>query len=206
MTATLARSARPPAPLLFAAACVAGFGLGMLGLAATLPAPRAAPLPEPGARPAAPAVEATPEAPRAPWPALFGQPAPEPAPTPVVLVAPEPEPDDAPFFDETRYLLRGVVVTEDAGWALVETEDGVTVVRPGDFLIDGEEVLAIRHDGIEIGVDGENFFIGFDENAPPPEPRDPDAGDWPDDDPSAPFFAPGSSRAPVGFFAGPRGG
>lgn len=190
--------ARTPAPLLVVAASVAGFGLGLLGLAATQPGPAAAPLPEPGTRHMAPEAgtgETTPAA-QAPWGALFGMPAPAqvaPPPQPVVVDAPDDIPDDAPEFDETLYVLRGVVVSDEGGWALLETEGGVRLVRPGDVLDDGEEVLEIFDGGIELSVDDEVYVITFDDESEPGDLIDID-----DADPASDRVDDGPDRGPVG--------
>jgi len=206
--------ARTPAPLLFVAASVAGFGLGLLGLAATQPGPSAAPLPEPGAQHAAPDADPGDAAPaaRAPWGPLFGVAAPTPVappPQPVSTDEPDDIPDDAPEFDETLYVLRGVVVSDEGGWALLETEDGVRLVRPGDILDDGEEVLEIFDGGIELGVDDEVYVISFDDESEPGDLIDVDdadpAGDWVDDGPDDGPDPEPRDRSPGRFLLGTTG-
>lgn len=172
-------SDRAPLAALFPAAVVAGLGLGLFVLETLRPAPEATPIPLPSAAgaPLDPAVADRPAAPRADWAPLFGTPAPvEDRPEPVID-EPEPWPDafdDSAFFDPDLYVLRGVVVDGDGGWALIETEDGVVVLRPGDFLPDGVELLAIAENGIEVRAEGEDFFIGFADSEPAPDGAEPD--------------------------------
>lgn len=179
MSITADRSARTPLLLLFPAAGVAGFGLGMLGLSATLPAPVAAPIPAPQAVIEAP-VQADVETAADPvWPALFGVPTPEPVveapppepepvPEPEPLPEPEPEPepeiDEPPFLDMEMFVLRGLVYAQEGSLAMLETEDGLLVVRAGDILPSGEEVTEIEEDGIVLTAFGEDYFIGFDDD------------------------------------------
>lgn len=174
MPHALSPSPRAPLLVLLPATALAAFGLGMLLLAATAPPPRVATLPSPGHTAAqatgaddpARSDEAATDVTNAvvAWAPLFGLATPEP-----VLAPPEPEPELEPepevvFYDTSAYVLRGLVYHADGGWALLETDEGSLVIRQGDFLPDGEEVLFITQDGVEIEVDGDPFFISFDED------------------------------------------
>ncbi|WP_323035476.1 hypothetical protein [Pararhodobacter sp.] len=155
--------------LLFPATALAAFGLGLLALAATTPAPDLTDLPLPGSR-AAQVPDQTATSDPAPevatqWAALFGTPTPEP-----VIAPPEPTPEPEPAapdvieYDPDIYVLRGLVYQESGGWALLETDDGSMVIRRGDILPGGEVVAFIDEEGVEIEVDGEIYFISFDED------------------------------------------
>lgn len=167
MTANLAPSSGAPLVMLFPAVVIAGFGLGLLALALALPARDAALLPPPDA--VVPLVQTgadggTISTTVAAWAPLFGEPAPEPVAAPP-LPEPEPEPepfDGAPYFDTSAYVLRGLAFEIDGGWALLETDGETSVIREGSNLPGGEEVTLIAEDGVEISIDGEAYFIGFD--------------------------------------------
>jgi hypothetical protein len=160
--------------LLFPASLIAGYGLGLLALAASLPAAVAPALPVPGARAVTQPIPGTPGATQgATWAPLFGVAA--PLSVPAAPPPPEPEPVDEPpaFYDTSHYVLRGLVYQVGGGWAFIETDSGVTMIGRGDLLPGGETVTQIFDDGIEISVDGEAYFIGFEEpdgDAPPPDP------------------------------------
>jgi len=173
MTAQMTPDTRSNLLLLFPTAAIAGLGLGLLGLSASLPANQADPLPPPVLDVAQPetaehlALQDLPV-----WAALFGEPAPEPVvvvaapepdPIPEPVPEPEPFPDEEPFFDTSMYVLRGLVYQDDGGWAILESDEGIVVIRQGDVLIGGEEITEIAEDGVEISIDGEYYFIGFDE-------------------------------------------
>lgn len=192
----LNRSAPPaktPLLLLLPGAAVAGFGLGLLGLAVTLPASVVTPLPVPSVAFVTEGIEAAAAAPTpATWAPLFGTPAPamDAPPEP----APVPEREEAPqFADVSLYVLRGLIYEEGGGWALLETEDGIVVIRQGSILPGGEEVSLIAEDGVEVVIDSELYFIGFDDTGDDdtvsPYDGNADSGDYP------PGRAPSSSAA-----------
>jgi hypothetical protein len=196
MTALSALSSRSAALPLFLGAAAAGFGLGFLGLAASLPPRVADPLPPPQARTPSEAVTAdTDEAiPVADWAPVFGVPAPEPVEPPPPEPEPEPQPvNDEPFFDHDAYRLQGLVVEDGRGWALLESDEGVALFRVGDVLPGGEQLVAIEDDGIEVEVDGAYFFIGFEDADDYQDPYDPDDFDHGDDEGAPP---PGATAVP----------
>ncbi|WP_333830397.1 hypothetical protein [Pararhodobacter sp.] len=163
----------PRAPFLglLAGGVVAGFGLGALALALLLPAPQ--PMPLPGIL-----VQTRMDQPLAPdtalpsrlWPAAFGTP-PRPA-TPQPAFAPSPAPADdtdeeeeyLPYTDYD-YLLRGMVAQEGGGWALIESEIGVEVVRVGSELSGGETVIEITPHGVILQGYGPEFLLSFSDDA-----------------------------------------
>ena len=200
--AALARSTLQSALMLLPTAAIAALGLGYFALTVTRPVadlPALAPLAARLAVPDAPMVE-----PRIlpDWVALFGQPA---APEPPAEPEPQPlapAPLD-PLFDPTLYVLRGLLVDADGGYALLETQDGLAVYHAGDRLPDGERVIAITDLGVEIEAYGETWLITFgeptDDPAPSPDDQDftgsdedfppvddPDTAPWPLETPQPP--------------------
>lgn len=162
MSRTLPPSHRASLLLLAPTLGFAAFGLGLLALAATTPHSDLPELPLPS-RPAAlvPAA-ATPTA-SVVWAPLFGVPTPEP-----IVALPEPEPEMPPQeiieYDAEIYVLRGLVYEENGGWALLETEDGYIIIQRDDILPGGEVVVFIDEEGVEIDVEGDAYFISFDED------------------------------------------
>ncbi|MCC5970471.1 MAG: hypothetical protein JJU15_10995 [Pararhodobacter sp.] len=171
-TATSVRAGHRAHPLaLLAGGVIAGFGLGVLGLAQLLPVPDAAPiLPLPEARVALSSPAAAPAARN--WPAAFGT-APEPmreAPEPVVLEAPDDvddddDDDDYLPYDYADYRLRGMVSEPEGGWALIESERGVEVVRVGSELSGGEMVVEITDDGVLLQGFRAAFLLSFSDTS-----------------------------------------
>lgn len=180
MAAFPANSHRSSIVPLFLGAGVAAFGLGLLGLAATMPRQTAPALPLPQHRAAQQSLpdETVPAATPTDWAPVFGIPVPEPQAPPEPEPVPEPDPGpeaefDAPFVDIDAYRLQGLVVDgEDGGWAMVESDGGVAIYRVGEYLPGGERLIAIDDDGIEIAFDGEYYFIGFDDYEDYEETRD----------------------------------
>lgn len=166
---------RAPFPALLAGGVIAGFGLGALALSLLLPAPVAAPLPPPAENHAPrPEGSDTPEA--RSWPAAFGTP-PTSAPP---AVAPQPQPEEVyedpdeehlPYTDHD-YRLRGMVAPagepgdaqEWGGWALIESEIGIEVVRVGSELSGGETIIEITHHGVILQGFGPEFLLSFSED------------------------------------------
>jgi len=143
---------------------VAAFGLTQLAASLMVAPFDSAPLPPPTRVAAAPADAQAGAVSFQPWPALFGHPAPPPAPTPAPIIDENPFPDDEPYFEGVTYTLRGLVYQGDGlGYAMLETEDGIIVVRQGDILPGGETVLEVAEDGIEIGIDDDILFVGFED-------------------------------------------
>jgi hypothetical protein len=148
--------------VLLVAALACGFGVGAFGLTIALPVPAAdMRMPELSAQAGAP-VSTQPEmTPRA-WPAAFGTP-PPPPPPPAPVVEPEPPPEPFPPL-EAR--LRGLAVDDDGGWALVEIDGQVALVRPGSPLDGHHGVAEIQADGVLVfGPDG-MILLAFAESDP----------------------------------------
>jgi len=215
MSRTLTPSPRASLLLLFPAAAIAAFGVGILTLVATTPPAQAPELPPPGslamlAQPSeAQNAASDTEAARA-WAPLFGEPTPEPvAAPPPPAPEPEPEPDlpeEEPVeYDTSVYFLRGLVYQETGGWALLETDEGSVVIREGDILPGGEEVTSIDEDGVEIDVFGDSYFIGFDDDIGGTDSRLLDYAP-PEDTPTAPrrSVARSDDNDPAPSFSAPR--
>lgn len=111
------------------------------------------------------------------WPALFGTVAPEAMSAPEPDLPPDPEDysvadysDDDPIFDPDRYVLRGLVLQDGAGWAMVETDGQVSIIRVGDILADGEEVLALTEQGMELDFYGDLVVVELAQASSSPRP------------------------------------
>ncbi|GAB4275268.1 MAG: hypothetical protein Kow0013_29340 [Pararhodobacter sp.] len=173
--------------LLFMAACVAGFGLGLGGLSALLPPFSAPALPLPERHAAAAAPSGQPATQGAPWPALFGASAPAPESAAPAQAEPEPELPDEPLYEPPDYVLRGLVVDDEGGVAMIETGEGIQVVRIGDLLPGGEEIIDIHDFGVDLEVDGTVYFLEFEVDPQSDEVFD-EAEPPPGDAPSFPSF------------------
>lgn len=200
------RGPRAPLFALLAGGVIAGFGLGALVLALLLPAPVAAPLPPPEMRTPQPGTANPPEV--RSWPAAFGTtPAPEPpappAPEPPAEEADEEDEDDTDYlpYTEHDYRLRGMVAQagepgasqEGGGWALIESEIGIEVVRVGSELSGGETIIEITPYGVILQGFGPEFLLSFSDD----DGYDDfggfdsfDDSDDPDDDTPPPRFGP----------------
>jgi hypothetical protein len=164
------RSAWGNAVLLLPAGAICAFGLGALALSVALEPEVSGgvpPLPEPP-RSVAP-TPTSPEGVARIWPALFGLP-----PVP----APPPEPDEpadevTPMAEPAPPLtarLRGLALDEDGGWALIDLDGQVVLVRPGSPLSDHHTVSDIRQDGVLIlGPEGPEM-LSFDAADPVESP------------------------------------
>lgn len=181
-------ASRRAAPVaLLVAGAVAGFGVGALILAMIQPAPQAAPIPPLAAMPSAPSAEPAKSAASRTWAAAFGL-VPSPAAMqplePVEEFAPPDEPyldDDDDFddgFTESEYLLRGMVNEGGGGWALIEGEMGIEVVRVGSVLSGGESVIEITQDGVVLQGYGAEFLLSFSEFGSEDEGFQDDDEDW----------------------------
>ncbi|MFB9148706.1 hypothetical protein [Roseovarius ramblicola] len=95
------------------------------------------------------AARAEPE-PEAPWPAIFD-----------IYVPDPPEPAAAPRPKRTWRLV-GLVAGGANGWAILSGSGGEQIVRKGDTLGAGTEVLTIGEDGVRLRQDGEEMLVGFD--------------------------------------------
>ncbi len=84
------------------------------------------------------------------WPAVFGtapvvEPQPPAPPTPPV----EPQPP-APPIESLGYVLKGVIVNEGDRWAIVTHPTGDVILRVGDTLVEGVEVVDITEAGVAL--------------------------------------------------------
>lgn len=95
-------------------------------------------------------------------------------------VAPQPLPEEAYEDDEDDYLpyaehgyrLRGMVAQAgdrelqqgDGGWALVESEIGIEVVREGSELSGGETIIEITPYGVILQGYGAEFLLSFSDD------------------------------------------
>lgn len=170
------RGPRAPLLALLAGSVIAGFGLGALGLALLLPTPMAAPLPPLENRAPQSGGTNTPDA--RTWPAAFGTP---PAPEPPAPAEPEP-PAEEPYEEEDEvdylpyaehdYRLRGMVAQASdpadaqngGGWALIESEIGIEVVRVGSELSGGETIIEITPHGVILQGFGPEFLLSFSDD------------------------------------------
>lgn len=154
---------------------IAGFGLGALGLALLLPAPEVAALPPPASPAPEPGIANAPGA--RSWPASFGTPPLTPAPAapePPVEEAYEDIEDDTDYlpYEDHDYRLRGMVAQTDGpdasspagGWALIESEIGVEVVRVGSELSGGETIIEITPHGVILQGFGPEFLLSFSDD------------------------------------------
>jgi len=146
-------------------------------LALLLPAPTSTPLPPPEMRVPQPGTASATEA--RSWPAAFGTP---PAPEPPAPPAPEPPAEDAYEEDEEDldylpytehdYRLRGMVAQagepgeseQGGGWALIESEIGIEVVRVGSELSGGETIIEITPYGVILQGFGPEFLLSFSDD------------------------------------------
>lgn len=188
----VAPHSRSPFALLFPAAAIAGFGVGLALLAALAPMPPVAPLPAvmPQGANAAVIVAVEPRA----WPALFGTP--EAAPAEPLPPPPEIEAEDIPEpWDDTAVALRGIVAQDEGGMALIETEEGTVWMHEGDSLPDGAVLVSVLANAVEIEFDREIYLLEFDTRTAPlsvPRPGQPPAGSL--DVPSFSGYVPGGQR------------
>lgn len=155
------------ATFLVAGAAMAAGGGWVLSQALSRPAPSFAPL-QPVVRQgtlAAPDADTRSER---VWPLAFGQPRPvvETPPTPVA-VEQEGFDDVEIAFNPDLYTLRGVVVTDTGGWAMIEAEGRVEIKRAGDLLLEGEVITRITEHGLELDVFGVDEFLELAERSQP---------------------------------------
>lgn len=90
------------------------------------------------------------------WPALFGEPQP-PAPQPPTPQPVEPARNAPPKppLSSLGYSLSGVVTTDTGTWALLSHPAGGKLVKVGDALERGVEVVRIDADGLWLSRDGD---------------------------------------------------
>ncbi|SFO01909.1 general secretion pathway protein C [Roseovarius lutimaris] len=138
--------------LTFAAAVAFGYGGGQLALVLASKDTQGAPPVQIGA--ALAAVEAaTPEALPTEWPPVFD------AYVPDLPRAP------APPAKAEKYRLVGLVAGGKDAWAIMTASDGDVLVRAGDRLIGGEQVIEIEANGVWIERDDKRVLIRFEETA-----------------------------------------
>lgn len=147
-------------PFTFLAAFALGYALVFLALVLTRDgSPVSALVPDaPAPLPTGPVADT---APKGPWPDVFGT-APPPAPDPVppsAPPAPPPAPQSAPVSG--NYLLKGLVAGSANSWAIVADAGGEYLVRVGDTLDDGSQVLRITNRGVWIKSDFGEELIEF---------------------------------------------
>jgi general secretion pathway protein C len=89
-------------------------------------------------------------APVSPWPPVFDRYVPDP---PAPAAAPQPR---------QSWRLVGLVAGGAEGWAILSGAAGEEIVRKGDMLGTGTQVLAIEEAGVRLLQDGEEVLVGFD--------------------------------------------
>lgn len=96
------------------------------------------------------------------WPPLFGEPQP---PRPAAAAAPAAGPQPArPPLASLGYSLRGVVQSGGATWAVLAHPAGAQMVRAGDRLEGGAEVVRISAEGVWLARGGSApELLGFAE-------------------------------------------
>lgn len=175
----------PGMVLLVAGLGAFGFGLGSLGVAFGLPVPGFSEMRAQSATPAQSALIVSDGALQAPtgedatqenesvaddqgpgdWPAIFGTPraAIAPPPDPVIQppvaqqeAAPRAEPLDLDFT------LKGMIVADGIGWALIEDDGSEAIYRVGDLLRDGIVISDLRADGVMLDTSEGPYLVQFD--------------------------------------------
>ena len=130
---------------------LAGLGYGGWAFWGAMFAARPAPPPPVGIDDAlAEAADRAAPEPEVPWPAIFD-----------VYVPDPPEPAAAPRPKQTWRLV-GLVAGGADGWAILSGTGGEQIVRKGDTLGVGTEVLAVGEEGVRLRRDGEETLVGFD--------------------------------------------
>jgi general secretion pathway protein C len=138
--------------LTFAAAVAFGYGGGQLALVMASKGTQGAAPVQIGA--ALAAVEAaTPEALPTDWPPVFD------------AYVPDPPRAQAPPKKQEKYRLVGLVAGGKDGWAIMTASDGDVLVRAGDRLIGGEQVIEIEANGVWIEREEKRVLIRFEETA-----------------------------------------
>jgi hypothetical protein len=141
--------------LLVPAGAICGLGLGALALSLTT-GPEAGvvtslPVPPPSVAPPRP------DTPPRVWPALFGLTPPSAPARP--LDEAEPTAATVPPLNAR---LRGLALDEEGGWALIDLDGHVVLVRPGSLLSDHQTVSAIRQEGVLIAGPEGAELLSFD--------------------------------------------
>lgn len=100
-----------------------------------------------------------------PWPALFGEKRPPRPPSPPKQ-QPEPQPPKPPLppIESLGYVLKGRVQAGQSTWAIVAHPSGEQLLRQGDYLREGIEVMRIDGEGLWVSRQGEApELLGFAE-------------------------------------------
>ena len=91
------------------------------------------------------------------WPALFGERQPPAPPAPAQLQAePQPPKPPKPPLTSLGYTLKGVVKAGNATWAIVSHPTGERLLRRGEKLDDGVQVVRIDERGLWLSRDGDD--------------------------------------------------
>jgi len=91
------------------------------------------------------------------WPALFGTP---------VTVEPQPPAPPLPPIASLGYRLKGVVRNGSADWAIVTHPTGDLLLKAGDMLTEGVEVLEISAEGLWLGNAEQRQLLEFEPHSP----------------------------------------
>jgi hypothetical protein len=167
---------RLPVLLLLPGLAAAALGLVALQAALTAPPPPDFAWPDTAPPPEAPGL-AAPD-PAGPWPDLFGQATPLPDWDAAAEVEVFEAPDDV-VWDTVEaapppYLrLRGLGSGPSGGWALVETDAGLVLIRPGGAVGEAHVLVEVGTDRITLdGPDGP-LVVTFeaDDDLPPDPPQ-----------------------------------
>lgn len=108
-------------------------------------------------------VAAVPErAPPRRWVALFGEPQPPSAPK-VEPQSPTPPKPAGPPLESLGYRLKGVIRISGEEWAMVSHPTGELLLRTGDQLTEGVNVLEISAEGLWVGHAEDRRLLAFEE-------------------------------------------
>ncbi|SFL05062.1 type II secretion system protein N [Shimia haliotis] len=104
------------------------------------------------------------------WPAVFGEEIKEEKQPPTLPTPPRaalPPPPPMPPIESLGYTLKGMVRTDaqdgTGDWAIVSHPTGDRLVRVGDSLSDGVEIISITQEGIWVDRAGTRALLGFEE-------------------------------------------
>ncbi len=144
---------------LCALAALAGLALAARDLNRVLraPAPDTVAAQPGGAQPQPP-TPAPPVPPAQAWPPLFGTlvvPEPQP-PTP-----PQPPAPPAPPLSSLGFTLKGTATLNGETWAILAHPTGERILRVGDLLAEGLQVVAIDDSGLWVGRNGGREVLEF---------------------------------------------
>ena len=113
-----------------------------------------------------PATPAPAPAPLRYWPPIFGEKQPpRPARAPSAQSAPQPPQPPKPPLESLGYVLKGRVQAGTGTWAIVDHPSGEQLLRRGDVLREGIEVVRIDAAGLWISRQGDApELLGFAED------------------------------------------